>query len=86
MKAKRPTDARKLSHKTLEEIRIRAVKQVEAGESPESVIAAIGMNPRNIYRWIALYREGGESALRAKALKGAAQSSPVLNSSGSERR
>ena len=72
MKAKRPTDARKLSHKTLEEIRIRAVKQVEAGESPESVIAAIGMNPRNIYRWIALYREGGESALRAKALKGAA--------------
>lgn len=72
MKSKRPTDARKLSHKTLEEIRIRAVRQVEAGESPEVVIAAIGMNPRNIYRWIALYREGGESALRAKAIRGAA--------------
>ncbi len=71
MKAKRPTDARKLSHSTLEEIRIRAVKQVEAGESPEAVIAALGMNPRNIYRWIALYREGGEAALKAKALKGA---------------
>ena len=71
MKAKRPVDARKLSHETLEEIRIRAVKQVEAGASPEVVIAALGMNPRNIYRWIALYRDGGESALRAKKLKGA---------------
>jgi transposase len=71
VKAKRPTDARKLSHATLEEIRIRAVRQVESGESPEVVIAALGMNPRNIYRWIALYREGGEAALKAKALKGA---------------
>jgi transposase len=72
VKAKRATDARKLSHATLEAIRIRAVKQVEAGESPEAVIAALGMNPRNIYRWIALYREGGEAALKAKALKGRA--------------
>lgn len=70
MKAKRASDARKLSHATLEEIRIRAVKQVESGESPEAVIAALGMNPRSIYRWIALYREGGEDALRAKSLKG----------------
>ena len=31
-------DARKLSHKTHEEIRIRAVKQVQSGESPEVVI------------------------------------------------
>lgn len=72
VKAKRSVDGRKLSHATLEEIRIRAVKQVEAGESPEAVMGALGMNPRNIYRWIALYREGGEAALRAKALKGAA--------------
>jgi transposase len=71
MKAKRAADARKLSHSTLEEIRIRAVKQVEAGESPEVVIAALGMNPRSIYRWIALYRTGGEAALKARALKGA---------------
>lgn len=79
MKAKRSSDARKLSHTTLEEIRIRAVHQVEAGESPEVVIAALGMNPRNIYRWIALYREGGEAALKAKALKG-----PAPKLSGSE--
>lgn len=76
MQAKRKFDARKLSHATLEEIRIRAVKQVESGESPEAVIAALGMNPRNIYRWIALYREGGEAALKAKPLQGAA---PKLN-------
>jgi len=30
-------DARKLSHKTREEIRIRAIEQVEAGESPETI-------------------------------------------------
>ncbi len=35
----REQDARKLSHKTLEEIRIRG--QVEAGESPEVVIKAL---------------------------------------------
>jgi hypothetical protein len=33
-------DARKLDHKTLEEIRIRAVQQVQNGESPETVIRA----------------------------------------------
>ena len=31
-------DGRKLSHEALEEIRIRAVKRVEAGESPEVVV------------------------------------------------
>ena len=30
-------DARKLDHKTLEAIRIRAVQQVHSGESPETV-------------------------------------------------
>ena len=34
----REDDGRRLSHATLEEIRIRAVKRVEAGESPEDVI------------------------------------------------
>ena len=33
-------DARKLDHKTLEAIRIRAVEQVQAGESPEVVVEA----------------------------------------------
>jgi len=33
-------DGRSLDHKTLEEIRIRAVERVQAGESPEVVIQA----------------------------------------------
>ena len=43
------TDARKLGHKTLEEIRIRAVQRVEAGESPEVVIKALGFSRSCIY-------------------------------------
>jgi hypothetical protein len=31
-------DGRKLSHEALEEIRIRAVKRVEDGESPEVLV------------------------------------------------
>lgn len=63
-------DGRKLDHKTLEEIRIRAVKRVEAGESPEAVIKTLGFHRSCIYEWIAKYREGGIEALRAKPLSG----------------
>ena len=63
-------DGRQLSHETLEEIRIRAVLQVEAGESPEVVIKALGFSRRCIYNWLAAYREGGLEALKAKKLEG----------------
>jgi transposase len=63
-------DARKLSHKTLEEIRIRAVEQVQAGQSPELVIKALGFSRSCIYDWLARYRAGGWHALRAVPLKG----------------
>lgn len=63
-------DGRRLSHATLEEIRIRAVQQVEAGESPESVIKALGFSRQRIYEWIAKFREGGFEALRAKPIPG----------------
>jgi transposase len=63
-------DARKLSHKTREEIRIRAVQQVEAGESPETVIKALGFHRSCIYNWIARYREGGIDSLRTKQITG----------------
>jgi hypothetical protein len=39
---KKKADGRQLDHKTLEEILIRAVQQVEAGESPEEVIKVVG--------------------------------------------
>lgn len=66
----RSNDGRKLDHKTLEAIRIRAVQQVEAGESPEAVIEALGFTRARIYEWLAAYREGGYDALKAKQLFG----------------
>ena len=59
-----------MDHRTLEEIRIRAVEQVQAGESPEVVIRALGFHRGCIYKWLARYRAGGWSALKARALKG----------------
>src|SRR6266446_9546600 len=63
-------DARALDHKTLEEIRIRAVERVQSGESPEVVIQALGCTRSCIYTWLARYRAGGWGALKARALKG----------------
>lgn len=63
-------DGRKLDHQTLETIRIRAVKRVEAGESPETVIKALGFTRACIYNWLSKYREGGLEALKAKPLNG----------------
>jgi len=63
-------DARTLTHRTLEEIRIRAVERVQAGESPEVVIEALGFSRSCIYTWLARYRAGGWGALQARALKG----------------
>jgi transposase len=66
----RRQDARKLDHKTLEEIRIRAVQQVQAGQSPEVVIATLGFSSRCIYNWLAMYRASGWDGLKAKRISG----------------
>ena len=63
-------DARKLDHATLEAIRIRAVQQVQAGESPETVIRALGFSRACIYQWLAAYRAGGWDALKAGKIAG----------------
>ena len=63
-------DGRKINRKALEEIRIRAVKRVEAGESPEVVIKALGITRPRIYEWIAKYREGGIEALHSRKAPG----------------
>jgi transposase len=57
-------DGRKLSHKTLEEIRTRAVQRVQDGESPEKVVKALGFTRACIYNWLARYRSGGWQALK----------------------
>lgn len=64
------SDARKLDHKTLEEMRTRAVEQVQEGESPEVVIRALGFSRSCIYSWLAMYRAGGWGALKARKLNG----------------
>ena len=64
------TDGRKLSREALADIRIKAVQRVEAGESPEDVIGMLGFHRSCIYRWIALYREGGYEALKKKSAAG----------------
>ena len=63
---KKSTDARKLTHKTLTELRKRAVASVQDGQSPETVAKALGINRVTIYGWLARYRSGGWTALDAR--------------------
>src|SRR6201988_4988765 len=51
-------------------MRIRAVRSVQAGESPEVVARSLRIVRRTIYGWLAQYRRGGWGALKAKPLFG----------------
>jgi transposase len=66
----RDDDGRKLDHKTLEQLRIRAVRQIEQGAHPEDVAAALGMTRATVYGWLANYRQGGLAALTARPVPG----------------
>lgn len=66
----RENDGRKLDHKTLEEMRMRAVAAVEAGQHPEDVAATMGMARSTVFGWIAKYRAGGKQALTARRVPG----------------
>jgi transposase len=66
----RDDDGRKLDHKTLEALRIRAVDQVGKGSHPEDVAAALGLHRKTVYGWLAKFREGGIDALRAQPVPG----------------
>jgi transposase len=66
----RDNDGRKLDHRTLEVLRVRAVEQVKAGAHPEDVAQTLGLHRKTVYGWVAKYREGGPDALRAKAVPG----------------
>lgn len=59
-------DARRLDHKTLTELRKRAVSSVQEGQSPEIVAKALSINRVTIYGWLARYRNGGWGALDAR--------------------
>ena len=66
----REDDGRKLDHKTLEQLRIRAVRQIDQGTHPEDVAAGLGMTRAAVYGWLAKYREGGLEALKARPVPG----------------
>jgi transposase len=58
-------DARRLDHKTLTELRKRAVESIRKGESPEKVAEVLNVNRVTVYGWLARFREGGMGALNA---------------------
>ena len=66
----RENDGRKLDHRTLEVLRLRAVEQVEAGAHPEEVATTLGLHRKTVYGWLAKFREGGREALAAKPVPG----------------
>jgi transposase len=66
----RENDGRKLDHKTLEEMRLRAIDAVESGVHPEDVAATLGMARSTVFGWIARYRQGGKQALKARPVPG----------------
>jgi transposase-like protein len=63
---KTTVDARRLTHTTLTELRKRGVGNVQGGQSPETVAAALGINRSTMYGWLARYRDGGWGALDAR--------------------
>jgi transposase len=66
----RDNDGRKLDHKTLEQLRIRAVQQIQAGAHPQAIAEALGLARSTVFAWVANYRQGGLDALRARPVPG----------------
>ena len=69
----REDDGRKLDHRTLEALRLRAVEQVARGVPAAQVgagLAALGLHRRTIYTWLATERTEGREALRARPVPG----------------
>jgi len=60
------TDARRLTHSQLTDLRHRAVAAVQGGESPEVVARIFGVNRVSVYGWLARYRQGGWDGLNAR--------------------
>lgn len=64
-------DGRKLDHKTLEHLRILAVKRVvEDGEDPSEVMRSLGLCRTSIYPWLRKFHDSGWEALVERIAQG----------------
>jgi transposase len=64
-------DGRKLDHKTLEHIRIQAVRRVvEGGERPSEVMRSFGLCRTSIYPWLREFRDKGWETLAESIAQG----------------
>lgn len=64
-------DGRGMDHKTLEHLRMLAVKRVvEDGESPSEVMRSLGFSRTAIYPWLRQFEAGGWDALAARIAEG----------------
>jgi hypothetical protein len=68
----RDNDGRKLDHKTLEALRIRAVDQVGEGAHPEHVAAALGLHRKTVCGWLGARAPARGSAWSLASLRPAA--------------
>ena len=59
------TDARKLTHKMLTDLRKRAIASIQDGQSPKEVARVLGIGVTTVYGWLARYRNGGWGSLDA---------------------
>ena len=59
-------DGRTIDHKTLETIRVMAVRRVQEGEAPSVVMNNYGLCRTSIYRWLRDAKAGGEAALKSR--------------------
>lgn len=62
----RETDARRLTHKELTELRRRGVSAVQDGQPATLVAKVLGVQNSTLFGWLARYRRGGWSALDAR--------------------
>lgn len=62
----RETDARRLTHNELTELRKRGVSAVQDGQPATLVAKVLGVQKSTLFGWLARYRRGGWSALDAR--------------------
>ena len=63
-------DARKLDRKSQEALRMRGVKAVQSGQSPEKVAETLGVHRSTMYSWLSKYNKGGFRNLKRRQSPG----------------